>query len=307
MHFSTTASTNTLIGISVAMAASMFIWRRAKQIKEKKQEEMDDRELKKSRKTRVQFDLSQSWVVLNEDREFQSKYSTTSLSRMWYEPDSCLFQVRGLRYQEEGTKIQAQEPVCRLFHVDVFETQQKYHHIATEKRVHAVLDEIRAFVGIPVLIFLVNLQLSENNCIVTYWVYVNAQSPTIRARNSKFQTLLDQFLDGTDEFRNDRFKLIPAIRQGPWAVQQLVGNVPVLLGKRVDVQYFKGDGYFEVDVNVSSSMLVKGIVQCCQTRSQSITVDLAILLQAETVAELPERVLGSVCFDKMDFKMAEPI
>lgn len=93
-------------------------------------------------------------------------------------------------------------------------------------------------------------------------------------------SLFQRFVDGDDEFRNSRLKLIPLvpkvyislllislslflsfyvskvlkqidlhntqIMQGSWIVRQSVGSTPCLLGKAVDCNYIRGPTYLEV-------------------------------------------------------------
>ncbi|CAN0024007.1 unnamed protein product, partial [Hapterophycus canaliculatus] len=51
-----------------------------------------------------------------------------------------------------------------------------------------------------------------------------------------------------DDFRNQRFKLIPSVVSGPFIVRKAVGNKPALLGRKVSQRYFRGPGYVETDV-----------------------------------------------------------
>lgn len=79
-------------------------------------------------------------------------------------------------------------------------------------------------------------------------------------------SLFQRFVDGDDEFRNSRLKLIPLVpkvslslvlrqidshnnpsmMQGSWIVRQSVGSTPCLLGKAVDCNYIRGPTYLEV-------------------------------------------------------------
>lgn len=85
--------------------------------------------------------------------------------------------------------------------------------------------------------------------------------------------LLKNFVDGDDAFRNSRFKLIPYISQvsnrtytykksinllsdilhcklycqGSWIVKQSVGKKACLVGHALEVHYFRGKNYLEVN------------------------------------------------------------
>ncbi|KAL9447933.1 hypothetical protein AB3S75_015418 [Citrus x aurantiifolia] len=63
-------------------------------------------------------------------------------------------------------------------------------------------------------------------------------------------SLLQWFVDGDDEFRNSRLKLIPSVPKGSWIVGQSDGSTPCLLGKAVDCNYIRGPKYLEIDVDM---------------------------------------------------------
>ncbi|XP_028755674.1 protein ENHANCED DISEASE RESISTANCE 2-like, partial [Neltuma alba] len=73
-------------------------------------------------------------------------------------------------------------------------------------------------------------------------------------------SLLQRFVDGDDEFRNSRFKLIPSVPKGSWIVRQSVGSTPCLLGKAVDINYIRGPKYLEIDVDIGSSTVANGVL-----------------------------------------------
>lgn len=72
--------------------------------------------------------------------------------------------------------------------------------------------------------------------------------------------LLKNFWNGNDDYCNDRCKLIPTIIEGNWAVKMAVGQKPVILGKKVTQRYFRGNGYFEIDIDLSTSVVATHIL-----------------------------------------------
>jgi hypothetical protein len=156
-----------------------------------------------------------------------------------------------------------------------------------------------------------------------------------------------QFWRANDGFCNDRFKLIPAIVEGNWTIKLAVGSKPALTGRKVTQRYFRQKGYFEVDIDISSSAVAVGILAmvCAallyqmlflfivllllrqltlsflfssvfcfdvidlQVRgvSKSLIVDLGITIQGETDDELPEQVLCQTRYDKVDLDSAVPV
>lgn len=65
----------------------------------------------------------------------------------------------------------------------------------------------------------------------------------------------DQGTLPSSDFRNCRFKLLQCVTDGPWMIRASVPSKPALLGKKVVQRYFRGDGYFEVDVHVSADSI----------------------------------------------------
>jgi hypothetical protein len=77
-----------------------------------------------------------------------------------------------------------------------------------------------------------------------------------------------KFLQGDQQHRDARLKLLPVVVDGPWIVGTAVGagNSPALLGKMIPLQYyFKSPtdtqkGVYEVDVITTASRIAKGIL-----------------------------------------------
>ncbi|MBA0680401.1 hypothetical protein Goari_012101, partial [Gossypium aridum] len=107
-------------------------------------------------------------------------------------------------------------------------------------------------------------------------------------------SLLQRFVDGDDEFRNSRLKLIPSVPKGSWIVRQSVGSTPCLLGKAVDCNYIRGPKYLEVDIDIGSSTVANGVLGLVTGVIRTLVVDMAFLVQANTTDELPERLIGAV-------------
>lgn len=109
--------------------------------------------------------------------------------------------------------------------------------------------------------------------------------------------LLERFVNGTDAFRNARFKLIPSVVEGPWLVQQAVGTRPALLGKTLRQRFHRGvtangTAYLEIDVDCNSSPAAGRVVSLVKLYSKQLVIDLGFVIEAQTRDELPERVLG---------------
>lgn len=124
-------------------------------------------------------------------------------------------------------------------------------------------------------------------------------------QEKKFLKLLAEFLEGSDEEKNARFKLIPSMVEGPRMINFAVGNKPVLLGKKLTQRYWSGPGYLEVGIDIGSSIVASRTLGLVRDYSKNIVVELAVLVQGEEEAELPEKVLGSLRCSRLDWGLAE--
>jgi hypothetical protein len=92
-------------------------------------------------------------------------------------------------------------------------------------------------------------------------------------------SLLGRFIDGTDAFRDARFKLIPSIVEGYWMVKRAVGTKACLLGKAVTCNYLRQDNFLEIDVDIGSSSVARSIIGLVLGYVTGLVVDLAILIE----------------------------
>ncbi len=103
--------------------------------------------------------------------------------------------------------------------------------------------------------------------------------------------LMGHFWQAEDDFCNERFKLIPTIVEGNWTVKMAVGSKPALTGTKITQKYFRGKGYFEVDVDISSSAVAVGILALV---SQYFCVSLTFVSLILCVTSLTD-VTRSLC------------
>jgi hypothetical protein len=109
------------------------------------------------------------------------------------------------------------------------------------------------------------------------------------------------------DFRNSRLKLIPTVTEGPWVVRSAVRPKPVILGRKVVVRHFKGPGYMESDVHVGSSYTASRVVGVCRGASKYFAADVGIVIQGESMLELPERLVGCVSINKIDTEILQAL
>ena len=93
----------------------------------------------------------------------------------------------------------------------------------------------------------------------------------------------------------------------PWLVRTAVGSRPVILGKKLTQRYFSGEGYFECDIDIGSSVIANRCVSICRNASTYVTVDMGLVLEGITTDQLPERVFATLQFNGIDFSMAQDL
>ena len=219
---------------------------------------------------------------------------------MYHEPDSSTFNLRGFHYMTNKTKVSSAPSIFKLIAIDVFDTGPPQRHICNHPKNRVFLAAQR---GDPTWVFVMNIMIpgTPNLSFVAYWegdrAMIEADTP--------FGRIARPFFNGSDdEFRNNRFKLIPKVVEGNFLIKQAVKDTPTLLGNKLDQYYYKGDNYFELDVDVGSSTIARNITGLAASYSKNIIVDMACCLQGNEESELPEVLMGACTVDHLDTSLA---
>ena len=115
-------------------------------------------------------------------------------------------------------------------------------------------------------------------------------------RLAAFDRCMRAFLDGDDQTRDSRLKIIPRIAEGSWLVKKGVGTTPAILGRKVKQTYYRNSykNYIEIDADVGSSVVAGKILSLVKSAATSLIIELSFLLQGESEDELPESMLTGV-------------
>ncbi|RZC69505.1 hypothetical protein C5167_032641 [Papaver somniferum] len=194
----------------------------------------------------------------------------------WRISDGNNFRVRSRNFCFDKSKIPAGKHMMDLVAVDWFKDTKRMDHVARRQG---------CAVQVPG---------STHYSMVFYFV----------TKELVPGSLLQRFVDGDDEFRNSRMKLIPSVPKGSWIVRQSVGSTPCLLGKAVDCNYIRGPKYLEIDVDIGSSTVANGVLGLVCGVITTLVVDMAFLVQGNTTDELPERLIGAVRVSHIELKSA---
>ncbi|CAM9476565.1 unnamed protein product [Choristocarpus tenellus] len=262
-------------------------------------------------------------------------------SEMWGQASTSIG-VRGKTYLSDKVKHLSKEPLAHVVRCDLFKVERRTDDII--RRLHGTDLDVVDALGSEAELLVLNFQLpgTQNLSFVVYFAFVegvalqDTKEFTLPSTKSAPDASTDmrglikvvggeaedggegptdipvgclnlvrRFLSAEDkEFCDSRFKIIPSIVDGPWAVQAAVGNTPALMGKKVTQRYFRGENYLEISVDIGSSMLANKLFSLVKSCSVYAVLDMSFVVQGECKEELPERILGGVRLSNVNLEVA---
>ncbi|KAK6158504.1 hypothetical protein DH2020_005818 [Rehmannia glutinosa] len=177
----------------------------------------------------------------------------------WALSDGSNFRVRSKRFCYDKSKIPAGKHLMDLVAVDWFKDTKRMDHVARRSGCAA---QVASDKGLFSIVFNLQVPGSTHYSMVFYFV----------AKELVPGSLLQRFVDGDDEFRNSRLKLIPSVPK--------------------------------IDVDIGSSTVANGVLGLVIGVIMSLVVDMAFLVQANTTEELPERLIGAVRVSHIELSSA---
>jgi len=220
-------------------------------------------------------------------------------SRFWSSASAAYLKVRGKKYLEDKVKIPAAEPMFELFRVDLFEFPAPCEHLAPS------MDYVKDFP--EKFFYIVQLMVPGPPHYSIIAAFTPKDKEACLEADSPFSRLMRTFVDGTDDDRNQIFKLIPAIVEGSWIVQKAVGNTPAILGKKIRIAYHRGANYIELDFDIASSAMAANIVRLVSSATKTVVVDMAFLNEGQSEDVLPEQLIGILRLNKVDLSLAKRV
>ena len=79
---------------------------------------------------------------------------------------------------------------------------------------------------------------------------------------------------------------------------------PCLLGRKLHQTYYKGTHHIEVCVDLSSNVIAKNVVCMLLPMTKILVLDIGLVLQGHSEAELPEHLLGTARLSRFDMTSA---
>ncbi|KAL7182396.1 hypothetical protein ACSBR1_041158 [Camellia fascicularis] len=209
----------------------------------------------------------------------------------WKVSDGNNFRVRSKNFCYDKSKIPAGKHLMDLVAVDWFKDTKRMDHVARRPGCAAQVASEKGFFSI-----VLNLQVPGSTTYSMVFYFVTKEIVP--------GSLLQRFVDGDDEFRTSRLKIIPSVPKGSWIVRQSVGSTPCLLAKAIDCNYIRGPKYLEIDVDIGSSTVANGVLGLVIGVMTTLVVDMAFLVQANTPNELPEKLIGAVRLSHIELSSA---
>ena len=145
--------------------------------------------------------------------------------------DATVFKLRGPDYHRDGVKRPSAPAMFDLMHVEMFRSESKIGNVAARKE--SWLRKARA--AGDTRYYYVVLYVTTASPYIHLVAYFAVQPERVRA-NPHFETLWRRFTaegPAGDAFRSERWKVVPSVSEGPWAVQYAVGTKPALLAAKL--------------------------------------------------------------------------
>lgn len=222
---------------------------------------------------------------------------------MWQESNASTFKVRSGTYNTDKVKCASGPAVFKLIGIDFYEVPEATHNIASHPKNRVNLAYQR---GDPAWVFVVNIMV-PGPPYLSFVIYFQGDKSVIDADTPFGRVARPFFYGNDDDFRNNRFKIIPKILDGNLIIKMAVKDTPALLGNKLKQYYYKGDNYFELDVDVGSSSVARNVVGLAMGYSKAIVVDMGFCLQGNEEDELPEVLMGGCTCIHVDAATAKKL
>lgn len=222
---------------------------------------------------------------------------------VWADINASSFKVRGPTYNVDKVKTVSAPALFKLIGIDLYEVPEPTQNVCAHprNRVNMALQR-----GEKSWVFVMNIMI-PGPPFLCFVVYMQGD-PELLEQDTPFGRIAKRFFHGNDdEFRNNRFKLIPKIIDGNMIVKMAVKDTPALLGNKLKQYYHKGDNYFEVDIDVGSSSIARNVVGLAIGYSKAIVVDMGICLQGDEENELPEVIIGGCSCIHVDMSKSKKL
>ncbi|KAJ6717659.1 ENHANCED DISEASE RESISTANCE-RELATED [Salix purpurea] len=217
-----------------------------------------------------------------------------SLPCSWATGEPSTFLIRGENYLKDNQKIRAEGSLMQMVGADWLRSDHREDDLGG--RPESIIQKYAAQ-GRPEFFLVINMQI-PGAAQYTLALYYMLRTPLEET------PLLHSFVHGDDAFRNSRFKLIPYISKGSWIVKRSVGKKACLIGQALKMQCFRGKNYLELDIDVGSSTVARGVASLVLGYLNNLVIEMAFVIQGNDELELPEILLGTCRLSNLDVSKA---
>lgn len=239
-----------------------------------------------------EFDDESEVAVDNEHESLLSSplplYPNNGGVTCWSRPDHKIFRVRGKTYLRDRIKIPSAPAIFHCRGVDVWLTENAERNISLSRANCVLGGKLNAEDS-----FVVNFLLPFANFCAYFTV------PPIDTMPPNIAAVWLRFINGDQQYRDSKLKLLPVVVDGPWIVKKAVGpgTAPAVIGRDLPLQYYFREptstekGCYEVDVLVTASAIGRAILNVVKGHTKSVTLAFAFIIEASEELHLPETVL----------------
>jgi len=228
----------------------------------------------------------------------------------WGEAPATHYEVRGSSYLSNKVKEPSEEALFSLLTVDIVRTADDKPILAglcnhPDERIQRAVRREKATgeKELPEFVWAINLAVPGPPFYHVMLYFGCDDLEALHDTSTPLGRLTKPFFFGAnDDFRDNTFKLIPRIVEGNYIVKKAVGTKPAILGRKLKQHYIRNPRFMELIVDISSDSIAKNVTGLSVGYAKSLITDMVFLLEGNTKATLPERILGGVRFKHIDFK-----
>jgi hypothetical protein len=243
-----------------------------------------------------------------------------SVTNCWGFSDYEDFQVRGATYLQDKQKVASGEYLFPVRGVDLFLTDTCPENVGANagifgghmRTVPTFVVNFRLPWGVLIFYFEIPAKFVPylQLCYEPDDVSPETKAHLMQGLNdmTAVERCAARFLMKDQNHKNQTFKIIPYVVNGPWVVRQVVGGKPALIGNKLPISWvyqsaentpatIGGRGaeqkacYLEADLDIAASSAARSILSVARTYCQVLTLDLGFVVQGNTEDELPEQML----------------
>ena len=236
----------------------------------------------------------------------------------WSAPPSTNFKVRGQNYLKDKKKIPSADFLLPSRGCDLFLTDNPPVNIGRNRAIlEGKLRDVPTFIinyRLPWGVFISYHEIPERFLPFLRrgqgYGDLSSPLPPLADMPPGERAVCNFFLSDTQE-KNEVWKIVPVVVEGPWVVKRVVGGKPSIIGTKLPIEYLyqppeKGlSEYLEADLDIVSSAAARNILAVVRSYTQVLTIDLGYVIQGNKAEELPEQMMLGLRLHGLDPLTAE--